>query len=341
MHVQRPHERRTLSAVVVQPEQLEAAVVLGAQVAFYIVLVAKHLQASAGHEEALCLLSHAVVAQQVLEYLEVACLIDARVLRYLLEVGEDTPLSHFMSHDRVRVGLLLLVVDGILQQLIVVVVAVRRSLIPVQASCSGLDMIVGPLFPSPATAHAGSAVDAVGVVLPHRLHPVLAIGHPVSGRFVACRHHAERRMMSVGIDDSQSFVQKILVDGHPSAQPHAVVRPGGTFGLQVETQPVGHAESRFRRAIGMEANVVEAVLLALAEHSLPRRFVCRRVARLGERAVAHRAAQEERTSVDVELLSPGTYLTQSESHADGHALISDRSRVELRMKLVPTQGVVA
>ena len=147
--------------------------------------------------------------------------------------------------------------------------------------------------------------------------------------------------MSVGIDDSQSFIQKILVDGHPSAQPHAVVRPGGTFGLQVETQPVGHTESRFRRAIGMETNVVEAVLLALAEHSLPRRFVCRRVARFGERAVAHRASQKERTSVDVELLSPDTYLTQSESHADGHALIGDRSRVELRVKLVPAQGIVA
>ena len=206
MHVQRPHERRPLSAVVVQPEQLETAVVLGAQVAFYVVLVAKPLQAYAGHEEALCLLSHAIVAQQVLENLEVASLVDARVLWYLLEVGEDAPLSHFMSHDRVRVGLLLLVVDWILQQLIVVIVAVRRSLIPVQASCSGLDMIVGPLFPSPATAHAGSAVDAVGVVLPHRLHPVLAVRHPVSGRFVACRHHAKRRMMSVGIDDPQSFV---------------------------------------------------------------------------------------------------------------------------------------
>ena len=91
----------------------------------------------------------------------------------------------------------------------------------------------------------------------------------------------------------------------------------------------------------MEANVVEAIFLALAEHSLPRCFVCRRVARFGKRTVAYCAAQKERTSDDVELLSPGTYLTQSESHTDGHALIANRSRVELRVKLVPAQGVVA
>ena len=40
MHIQRPYERRTLSAVVIQPKQLEAAVVLGAQVALDVVLVA-------------------------------------------------------------------------------------------------------------------------------------------------------------------------------------------------------------------------------------------------------------------------------------------------------------
>ena len=142
MHIQRPYERRTLSAVVIQPEQLEAAVVLGAQVAFYIVLIAKHLQVSAGHQELLSLRGHAVVAQQVLEYLEVASFIDTRVLGNLLEVGEDAPLSHFMSHDRVCVGLFFLVVNRVLQQLIVVVVAVRLSFIPIQTSCSRLDMIV-------------------------------------------------------------------------------------------------------------------------------------------------------------------------------------------------------
>ena len=149
------------------------------------------MQASAGHQELLSLRGHAIVAQQVLEYLKVTGFIDTRVLGNLLEVGEDAPLAHFMSYDRVCVGLLLLVIDGILQQLIVVVVAVWLSLIPVQASCSRLDMIVRPLFPSPAAAHASSTVDAVGVVLPHRFHPVLAVRHPVSGWFVACSHHTK------------------------------------------------------------------------------------------------------------------------------------------------------
>ena len=103
-HVEHARKRGALSAVVVQAEELEARIVLGAQVALNLIFIAERLQLTAGIKEFPCLRGHAVVAQQVAEHLEVAGFIHARVLRNLIQVGEGTPLSLLMGNDRRVVG---------------------------------------------------------------------------------------------------------------------------------------------------------------------------------------------------------------------------------------------
>ena len=97
--VERSDECGTLSAVVVESQQLEAGVVGGAEVALDLVLVTECLQASAGLEELACHRSHAVVAQQVAEDLEVAGLVGAGVLGNLAKIREGAPLTLLVGND--------------------------------------------------------------------------------------------------------------------------------------------------------------------------------------------------------------------------------------------------
>ncbi len=102
-HIERTDERRALSAIVVEAQELESCILLGAEVALYLVLVAECLELSTCHEEIVGLGCHAVVGEQVAENLEVACLIDSVVLMDFLEVGECAPLSLLVGNDRVGV----------------------------------------------------------------------------------------------------------------------------------------------------------------------------------------------------------------------------------------------
>ena len=81
--------------------------------------------------------------------------------------------------------------------------------------------------------------------------------------------------------------------------------------------------------------MVQTILRALAEDAQPLVFVCGRIARLGEQAVLHRATQEERAIVDVELAALDFDVAQSEGGMVDIITSLDGQLVEVRMELVP------
>ena len=85
------------------------------------------------------------------------------------------------------------------------------------------------------------------------VHKVYTPFYPVAGRLIAGSQHTERGVITIETYHALRFFQQITVDGHATTQLDAVIGPGGTLWLQVEAQLVGSAESRLRRAIGMEA----------------------------------------------------------------------------------------
>ena len=141
MHVKHTRQRSSLSAVVVESQQLESGIVLGAQVTLYLVLIAKCLQSTAGHQEFFSLRRHTIVSQQVAENFEVAGLIGTRILGNLLEVGERAPLALLVGNDGFVIGFATFIVTREEQLLVVVIITMRGVLVPVQTTCSGLDVV--------------------------------------------------------------------------------------------------------------------------------------------------------------------------------------------------------
>ena len=270
MNVQYARQCCSLSAIVVQPEQLETGIIGSAQVALYLVFVAQSLQLTTCLKELFTHRLHTVVAQQIAENLEVLGLVDARVLRYFLEVGEGAPLTLLVGNDGGVVRLRALVVTGKLDTAVIVVVAARRTLVPlVQATGTSLDVVLGTVVPSPSAAYRGATIDFGGVVTLHITHPFIAVADPVTGRFVASRHHQERRVMAVFVDDAPRLFAQVFVNLHAPTQLHAVIGPCGAFRLQVNAHLVGSGKGSLGRTIAVEAHVVQAVLLDLAEYFHP------------------------------------------------------------------------
>ena len=202
MHIQRPYKSRTLTTIVVQPQQLEACIILCTQVALYLILVAKCLQLSTGHQEFLCHLLHAIVTQHITKYLKVARLIGTRILCYLLEIRESTPLSLLVGNDGRIIRCRSFIVSRIFYTTVVVVIARRGFSVPVQPTGTTLYVILRTTIPSPAATYRGAAIHLGRVVLMHLFHPVVTIGDPVAGRFVARSHHHKRGVMTIFIDDT-------------------------------------------------------------------------------------------------------------------------------------------
>ena len=111
MHVQRTDKGRSLTAVIVQTKQNESGIILCAEVALHLILVCQNLKFPAGIEEFLGLVAHAVVAQQILEDVEILSLVRACILRTLLQIGEGAPLSLLVANHRRVVRLFALVVS--------------------------------------------------------------------------------------------------------------------------------------------------------------------------------------------------------------------------------------
>ena len=63
-------------------------------------------------------------------------------------------------------------------------------------------------------------------------------------------------MMPKLVDDALRLLEQVFVNLLPAAQSNAVIRPRGTFGLQIDAQHVGSSKGGLRRAVAVETNVV-------------------------------------------------------------------------------------
>ena len=292
---------------------------------------------------------HAARAQQVLEYLEVAGLIDAGVLRNLLEVGKGAPLSLLVGHDGRVVGKASpspseggegFVVAGEEYLLVVVVAALGSMPVPVEAACPTLHMIFRAVVPGPAASHRGSAINLGRVILLHGLHPVVAVAHPVACRLVASRHHHKRGVVAILVDDAFRLLQQILVDGLSATQANAMIGPRGSLRLQEDAHPVGCRKGCLGRTVAVEAHMVQPILLALAEDAQPLLLVSRRIARLRKAAVLHRATQVERSVVEQDVPVGHPDVAQSDGGLIDIITGPHRELIEKGLHLIPEQAAV-
>ena len=335
MNIERSNQRCALTAIIVQAQQLETSIVLGTQVSLYLIFIAEGLQLATGHQELLSLGCHAVVCQQVAEHLKVTGLIRPLILRHLLEIGESAPLALLVGDNRRLVGYAVTIVAREFDATIVVIIAAWRMAVPVQATCATLHMVLRAIVPGPSTSDRGSSIDLGGVILLHLLHPVVAVADPVASRFVACCHHDKRGMMPIGIENALRLVQQILVYLLSATQLHAMVWPRRSFGLQIDTHLIGSTEGSIRGTIAVETDMVDAILLTLAENTQPLSLVGRGITRFWEEAVLHRATQEQRIAVDIELAPLDGDVAQTEQFLIDSRARLDSQLVEFRMELIP------
>ena len=246
---------------------METGIVLGTQVALYLVFVAECLQAATGHQELFGLRGHTVIAQQVAEQLKVPGLIDPRILRNLREIGEGAPLTLLVGQNGRMVRHCRLIVAWEEQLLVVIVITRRGMLVPIQSAGTSLDMIFRAVIPCPAATDTGTGIDLCGVVLFHGLHPFVTVADPVASGFVAGGHHHKRRVVSVFIDDALGLVHQILVDLLSATQFDTMVGPRRTLGLQIDAYTVGSDKGSLWRTIAVETHMVQTILLALAEYA--------------------------------------------------------------------------
>ena len=335
MHVERPDECRALSAVVVQAEQLEAGIVACAQVAFYLIFISQHLQLSTGVQETFCQRSHSIVGKQVAENFEVTCFVSSRVLIDFLEIREGTPLALLMGNDGRLIGLCVTIVARKENLVVIVIVGVWRVPIPVEAACPTLHMIFRTIVPGPTATNGGTAIHLRRIVLLHGLHPVVAVGHPVASGLVACRHHDERRMVAVGVDDALRLLEEIFVDDLSTTQTNTVIRPRRSLGLQVETHLVCSGKGGFGRTIAVEAHVVQSVLATFLKDAQPRSLIGGRIARLGEATVLHRSTHPDGLAIEIELAPLYADVADAEGYLPLVITYIYVQSVQMGMKLVP------
>ena len=193
----------------------------------------------------------------------------------------------------------------------------RGVLVPIEASCPTLHMILRAIVPGPTATDGGSAVEARRVVTLHCFHPVVTVGHPIAGRLIARSHHHKRGVMAVGIHNPLRLLQQILVDLLPATQFHTVIRPRGSLGLKIDSKLVGCGKGGLRRTIGMEAYMIQTVFPDLRQDAHPRLLVRWRIAGLGKTAVLYGAAKPHRTVVDIQLTTLDTDLP----HAEGGLVV--------------------
>ena len=337
MNVESPDKCRTLATIVVQSQKLETGIVAGAQIALNLIFITECLQFTARHQEFLSLRSHAVIAEQVAEDFKVTSLIDTSILGNLPEVGESAPLPLFMGDDRRVVINRVLIVARTEYLAVVVVIATGGTTIPVKSTGTTLDMILGAVIPGPTATDRSTAVDAGGIVTLHFLNPEVTILHPITGWFIARSHHDKGGVMTVCVNDALALLQQITINRLSGQQLHTVVRPRRTFWLEVETHFISCCKSRIRRTIGMKSHMVETVFLTFSEDTEPRCLIRRRVTRLREATILHRASQEDRMTVQDNLPS----IHQDLTHAKGCFIIiityADTNAIEIGMELVPQE----
>ncbi len=126
---------------------------------------------------------------------------------------------------------------------------------------------------------------------------------------------------------------------------HPFVDPQRRLHLQEEAGLVGGIESGLRRAPGVEAQVVQAVVPSLGDQPPPGLDVGGRIAGAGEDAALERAAQHQRPPVQRHLAVASSQFPEAESLRTPVELLAAFAReprlqfVEIRRELIPEPDV--
>ena len=142
-------------------------------------------------------------------------------------------------------------------------------------------------------------------------------------------------MGAIEVDDALALVDKILVDGHATTELDTMIRPRGTFGLQVDAQTVGGGEGGIGGTVAVEAHMVETILLALTQQAHPRRDIGGWIARLGEATVLDGATQTNSPAVEQNLTPVDSHLAHAEGDGNAAAAIGDLARIKIRIVFAP------
>lgn len=191
-----------------------------------------------------------------------------------------------------------------------------------------------PGGPKPAGVPGLEVFDPLGQVL----------GLVGSGGFVSVRHQHEGRVIAVHAEDAFRLGVDPGIDRLSIAEGGGLVGPTGGLDMEVHAEFVGGGEGGFGRAMGVKAEMIQAVGLGGPDHLRQTRRVDRR-SRFREDGAFEGPAQVEGTSVDGELCSVGSELAPSEGHftAIHRAVLGahfHRDHVKIRIELVPGAGQV-
>ena len=151
--------------------------------------------------------------------------------------------------------------------------------------------------------------------------------------FIAQGEHHERGVVAILTHDVLAL---LVQEGHEALVGRVEVTPEGQFRLQVDAQAVGGLEGGLGRAPGVEAQVVDAILLVFEQIGRP--LVNPHGHMGGERKHAGivLAAQEGAVAVHAEVHALGTEVGQSEGHRHLVAPVGlGREHIAVRGELVP------
>ena len=169
--------------------------------------------------------------------------------------------------------------------------------------------------------------------------------HPIASWFITKGKECERRMVAISITDANSLIIKVFVYELSPTQLHSMVRPRWSFRLKIHSRHVCCKESSLRRAVGMEAHMIEAPLLTRLEENQPCLKVRRRITGIWEIAVLDSSTQLYLLAVNIEHLPTNFYLSHAEICSKLTHLFTliqfCRQTVHLRIILIPQKHPVA
>ena len=170
---------------------------------------------------------HTIIPQQITETLKVLRLVHTRIFADFIKIWESAPLSSLMTDKRYR------------NRCIRTILSIIHSDVTLKshhrfwsASCpfsqttsTGLHCIFRARLPCPTTSDTKATIQMSWVVCHHRCYMFRCPRHPVSCRFIAKCIEGERGMISVLIDDGNTFVHQIFVNRFSPTQSHTMIRP--------------------------------------------------------------------------------------------------------------------
>ena len=159
-------------------------------------------------------------------------------------------------------------------------------------------------------------------------------------------------LVPVAVQQEGRVISIFLQDGPDLATEEVVARlvfkgvlsPHRHLDFQIDAGLVGCTEGRIRRAPGMEAHMIQSVILAYPHNARPRILIHRSMPGLWEHGVFHGSPEVDRMAVDPDVMPVTTNAAHSEGCAPGVGtpVIGGKPglcQVEVRMEFVPKPAI--